>query len=198
MQRVTKRSPQFVTCHKLAPVLDVFQSAYKPKLRFFAALPLLYRFVIWFLFSTLSAVLGSSDRLIVLTFVFIVILAIHSLVQPYRKPKHNYIETLYLVNFVLITMMWLISGLVCSNLSANRPKLASLLILTILLVYLPIVVYVGYFFWKRKCCKRCRAAFCKKAKQSRRGSGQSEDLQTTSFDVYFAMREEGQMSQENF
>ena len=33
MQRVTKRSPQFVTCHKLAPVLDVFQSAYKPKLR---------------------------------------------------------------------------------------------------------------------------------------------------------------------
>ena len=53
MQRVTNRSPQFVTCHKLAPVLDVFQSAYKPKLRFFAALPLLYRFVIWLFFSTL-------------------------------------------------------------------------------------------------------------------------------------------------
>ena len=111
MQRVTNRSPQFVTCHKLAPVLDVFQSAYKPKLRFFAALPLLYRFVIWFLFSTLSAELGPSDRLIVLTFVFIVILAIHSLVQPYRKPKHHYIETLCLANLVLISMMWLISQL---------------------------------------------------------------------------------------
>ena len=83
MQRVTKSSPQFVTCHKLAPVFDVFQSAYKPKLWFFAALPLLYRFVIWFLFSTLSAGQRISDRWIALTFVFIVILAIHSLVQPY-------------------------------------------------------------------------------------------------------------------
>ena len=55
MQRVTRRSPQFVTCHKLAPVLDVFQSAYKPKLQFFAALPLLYRVAIWLLISTLSA-----------------------------------------------------------------------------------------------------------------------------------------------
>ena len=26
------------------------------------------------------------------------------------------------------------------------------------------MVCVGYFFWKRKCCKRCRAACCKKAK----------------------------------
>ena len=105
MQRVTKRSPQFVTCHKLAPVLDVFQSAYKPKFRFFAALPLLYRFVIWLLFSSLSAVQRISDRWIALTFVFIVILAIHSLVQPFRKPKHNYIETLYLVNLVLISQL---------------------------------------------------------------------------------------------
>ena len=93
------------------------------KLRFFAALPLLYHFVIWLLFSMLSAELGPSDRLIVLTFVFIVILAIHSLVQPYRKPKHNYIETLYLANVVFISMMWLI-GQLTTCLSVNTPKLA--------------------------------------------------------------------------
>ena len=200
MQHVTKRSPQFVTCHKLAPVLDVFQSAYKPKLRFFAALPLLYRFVIWFLFFNLSTVLGPSDKLIVLTFVFIVILAIHSLVQPYNEPKHNYIETLYLVNLVLISMILLISGLVRSNLSANRPKLAVIpvVILTTPLFFMPILVCVGYYFWKLKCCKQCRAACCKKAKQNRRGSAQSEVLQTTSSDVYFELREVGQMNQEDF
>ena len=216
MQRVTKRSPQFVTCHKLAPVLDVFQSAYKPKLRFFAALPLLYRFVIWLLFSTLSAVLEPSDRLIVLTFVFIVILAIHSLVQPYRKPKHNTIETLYLANVVLISMMWLIGQLAtCLLFSGNRSKLTiPLVILAIPLAYLPILVCVGYFFWKRKCCKRCRAACCKKAKQNRRGSTQSdvpqaprsyltptphsEDLQPTSSDVYFDMGEVELVNQEDF
>ena len=214
MQRVTKKSPQFVTCHKLAPVLDVFQSAYKPKLRFFAALPLLYRFVIWLLFSIPSAELGPSDRLIVLTFVFIVILAIHSLVQPYRKPKHNYIETLYLVNVVLVSMMGLISQL-ATCLSANESILAiRLVILTIPLVYLPILVGVVYFFWKRKCCKRCRAICCKKAKRNRRGSAQSdavqaprshltstpqsEDLQTTSSDVYFDMGEVELINQEDF
>ena len=185
MQRVTERSPQFVTCHKLAPVLDVFQSAYKPKLRFFAALPLLYRFVIWFLFSTLSAVLVQNDRSIVLTFVFIVILAIHSLVQPYRKPKHNYIETLYLVNLVLISMTLLISQLASSShFLAESNVVLALVLLAFLLIFLPTLVCVGNFFWKRKCCKRCRAVCCKKAERSRRGSAQSEDLQATSSDRY--------------
>ena len=173
MQRVTNRSPQFVTCHKLAPVLDVFQSAYKPKLRFFAALPLLYRFVIWFLFSTLSAVHKRSERLIVLTFVFIIILAIHSLVQPYRKPKHNYIETLYLVNLVLISL--LISQLLSIPLDITIIVLL-IVVLAYPLIFLPMLVCVGYFFWKRKCCKRCRAVCCKKGELNRRGSAQIEDV----------------------
>ena len=197
MQCVTKRSPQFITCHKLAPVLDVFQSAYKPKLRFFAALPLLYRFVIWFLFSALSAVLGSNDRLSVITFAFIVILAIHSLVQPYSNLKHNYIETLYLVNLVLISMMLLINRLtIISRYSGSESKRTGLQFLSLILICLPIVICVGYFFWKRKCCKRCRAsACCKRVKRNRRGSAQSEAIlqatysEVTSSEVYFDMSE---------
>ena len=163
MQRVTNRSPQFVTCHKLAPVLDVFQSAYRPKLRFFAALPLLYRFVIWLLFSMLLAAQRLNDMWIALTFVFIIILAIHSLVQPYRKPKHNYIETLYLVNLVLISLISYI------NFSIIGRRM--LIYVWYPLIFLPILVCVVYFFWKRKCCKRCRSA-------------QSEDLQAASSDEY--------------
>ena len=173
MQRVTKRSPQFVTCHKLAPVLDVFQSTYKPKLRFFAALPLLYRFVIWFLFSTLSAVHKRSERLIVLTFVFIIILAIHSVVQPYRKPKHNYIETLYLVYLVLISL--LNSQIISIPLSLVT-RFSLIFVLVYPLIFLPMLVCVGYFFWKRKCCKRCRAVCCKKIERNRRGSAQIDDV----------------------
>ena len=154
------------------------------------------RFVIWLFFSTLSAVLGPSDRLIVITFAFIVILAIHSLVQPYHKPKHNYIETLYLANVVLVSMMWLISQL--ANRLSARKLLFSVLILTIPLVYLPILVYVGYFFWKRKCCKPCRVACCKKAKRNRRESAQSAVLQAPTSEVYFDMREVGLMNQEDF
>ena len=200
MQRVTKRSPQFMTCHKLAPVLDVFQSAYKPKLQFFAAFPLLYRFVIWCLFSALSAELGRNDILTVITLAFIVILAIHSLVQPYSEPKHNYIETLYLVNLVLISMMLLIKQLATVSLySGSESKLTGLLFLPFVLICLPIVICVGYFFWKHKCCKRCRAC-CKRVKRSRR-SAQSEAVQATSSavsltEVYFDMSEVEQLNQD--
>ncbi len=198
MQRVTERSPQFLTCHKLAPVLDVFQSPYKPKLRFFAALPLLYRFMIWVLFSTLPVGQRISDRLIVTTFFLIIILAIHSLVQPYHKPKHNYIETLYLVNLVLISMMGLIIQLPSVRLLLTS-SIWPFILLTYPLIFLPILVCVGYFFWKRKCCKRCRTSTvcCKKVERSRRGSAQSEDLQTSS-DVYLDIDEEEQMNQEDF
>ena len=75
MQRITKRSSPLITCHKLAPVFDVFQSAYKPKLRFFAALTLLYRFAIWL---PMAFVLSRVVRLCIITFVFILILSIHS------------------------------------------------------------------------------------------------------------------------
>ena len=168
---------------------------YKPKLGFFAALPLLYCFVIWFLFSALSAELGRNDILTVITLAFIVILAIHSLVQPYSNPKHNYIETLYLVNLVLISMMLLIIRLTIISLySGNGSKLTGLLFLAFVLICLPIVICVGYFFWKCKCCKRCRAC-CKRVKRNWRGSAQSEatvqatSSEVTSSEVYFEMTE---------
>ena len=195
MQRVTKRSPQFMTCHKLTPVLDVFQSGYKPKLRFFAAFPLLYRFVIWLFLTALSANLIVSDRLIVVTLIFIVILAIHSLVQPYSNPKHNYIETLYLVNLVLISMMVLIVQIAFERspvIVAGESRLVLVLAsFSLALIYLPLVVCVGYFIWRSNCSKRCRAAYCKRVRRNRRESAQSEAVQVQYSEVYFAMSEAG-------
>ena len=78
-----------ISCHNLALVFDVFQSAYKPNLRFFAALPLLYRLLIWLVLSAMSEVYTEDKRHMYITFAFIIFLAIHSLVQPYKKPKHN-------------------------------------------------------------------------------------------------------------
>ena len=202
MQRVTKRSPQFLTCHKLAPVFDVFQSAYKPKLRCCAAFPLLYRFVIWLLFCTLS-VLSQPSRQFFITLAFIVILAIHSLVQPYRKPKHNYIEALYLINLVLISMVFTVPlaviGLSPNNDSRNECNWILIYIISNLpsfLAYLPVVVVIGHFIWKRNCCKRCRAACCKGDKRNRREAAQSEVVRVLPSEVYFAMSEEEQINED--
>ena len=81
MKHVTSKSLP-ITCHKLAPVFDVFQSAYKPKLSFVAAFPLFYRILLWLISSAMSAIVERSGKHMVITFAFISFLAIHSLVQP--------------------------------------------------------------------------------------------------------------------
>ena len=195
IQRITKRSSPLISCHKLAPVFDVFQSAYKPKLRFFAAFPLLYRFLIWMLFSTFSALFSRSNRQFFITFVFILYLAIHSLVRPYRKPRHNYIEALYLVNLVLISMVSTFSLTVFAEVSDRLTPDFILNMLPAPLAYLPLLVTVCYFFWQRKCSKRCRAACCKKrVKQSIREPLQGEAVPRPPSEVYFDMDEMEQMN----
>ena len=194
MQRITKRSSPLITCHKLAPVFDVFQSAYKPKLRFFASLPLLYRIVIWVLFSALSAKLSRSDRQLAITFVFIFILAIHSLVQPYSKPRHNYIETLYLVNLMIISLISITTfGSVTPD---NFNRFISLAYMATVFAVLPLVILlIGavHFLWKCKCSKRCRTACCPNPcfigfRKSKKESAPDENYNVIS-EVYLDMKE---------
>ena len=165
MKRITDRSIP-ISCHKLAPVFDVFQSAYKPNLRFFAAFPLLYRLLIWLVFSAMSEVVETSARQVIITFAFIIFLAIHSLVQPYQKRVHNYIETLYLLNLVILSITELSYFTFANRRVLGMTGLIGLLIAAVVLVNLPIVVGTVCFIWKCKCSERCRSACCKKRKKN--------------------------------
>ena len=90
--KLTGRSlPRFP---KLDPVFDVFQGVYKDKMRWFAGVHLLYLIFLWVVYIVLP------DGL---PFFFVIILAIHSLFQPFKNAKHNYLETLYLVYLVMIS-----------------------------------------------------------------------------------------------
>ena len=185
---ITKRSSP-VTCHKLAPVFDVFQSAYKPKFRFFAALTLLYRFAIWL---PMAFGLSRVVRFYNITFVFIFILAIHCLVQPYSKPRHNYIETLYLVNLVIISM---IAQAVASNPTSGAVQSLLVGLVLTVLIYLPIGIGAVNICWARNCCKRCRAACRQRVKRKRKQSVEEEDKQVLPSEVYLEMSEVEQVNQ---
>ena len=163
MKRITDRSIP-ISCHKLAPVFDVFQSPYKPNLRFFAAFPLLYRLLIWLVLSTMSGVIEPSARQVIITFAFIIFLAIHSLVQPYQKRVHNYIETLYLVNLVLLSITVLSFFTFANPRVLGMIGLIGFFIAGVVLVNLPIVVAAVCFIWKCKRSERCRPSCCKKHK----------------------------------
>ena len=180
MKRITDRSIP-ISCHKLAPIFDVFQSSYKPNLQFFAAFPLLYRLLIWLILSAMSKVYTEDKRHMYITFAFIVFLAIHSLVQPYKNPKHNYIETLYLVNLVIISMMvlWLLTFVNPTKLS--RLAVVSLFVASVVLAHLPIVVGAVYLLWKCKHSERYRPACCKKYKK--KGTESVKATNTQAIDV---------------
>ena len=191
MKRITDRSIP-ISCHKLAPVFDVFQSAYKPNLRFFAAFPLLYRLLIWLVLSTMSGIIEPSARQVIITFAFIIFLAIHSLVQPYQKRVHNYIETLYLMNLVILSIT-ILSFFTFANLSVlGKIGRTSLLIADAILANLPIVVGTVCLLWKCKRSQRCRPSCYKKRKKTITESVEEVKLQSVEIvpsDVYLDMDE---------
>ena len=152
-KKLTGRSlPRFP---KLDPVFDVFQGVYKDKMRWFAGVHLLYLMILW------TVYLNQPD---VLPFFFVVILAIHSLFQPFKNPKHNYLETLYLVYLSLMSIgsSYLPSGPTAAVNSRGQDSQVIVIIIggisTILLAFPGFLVFVFCCYKilsKRVCCQRC-------------------------------------------
>ena len=151
---------------KLHPVFDVFQGVYKDKLRWYAGLHLLYLVVMWSLYAGLAT--KKLIRSAVLSFSFIIILGVHSLIQPYKEPKHNYYESLYLLYLILASVgtmvfKFFIQLLVSANLSLENDYITFYIIaiLSYVMGSLPIVTVICVCCYK--CCKKrtcCRPSKC--------------------------------------
>ena len=154
--KLTKRSlPRFP---KLDPVFDVFQGVYKDKMRWFAGLHLLYRMILWAIYLSANKIPNTRNSFLLGYFVFILI--IHSLFQPFKKPRHNYLETLYLLNLIFI----LISNALWLNLRSDmlwhtQGSSTATIIIPELLAFLPFTVLISLccykYCCKHVCCRRC-------------------------------------------
>ena len=169
--KLTGRSlPRFP---KLDPVFDVFQGVYKDKMRWFAGVHLLYLMILWAVYLCLPDVIS---------FVFVLILAIHSLFQPFKNPKHNYLETLYLVYLSLMSVgnSYLLSAstaLVNSRGQDTEIITVIISVFSYVLLFFPsflVFVFCCYkILSKRVCCQRCVSSlknFCS------REDGEQESL----------------------
>ena len=170
--KLTKRSlPRFP---KLDPVFDVFQGVYKDKMRWFAGLHLLYRMILWLVFIGLSR--NPNLQNFILLTLLIVILAIHSLFQPYLAHNHNYIETLFLLCLVLAAAFHQLV-LYFQIQYREKPEITKTFQgLTAVLGVLPIIVIAGFNLYK--CRHRLPfhprlASCCKFSKSTHRMSRQS-------------------------
>ena len=147
--KLTKRSlPRFP---KLDPVFDVFQGVYKDKMRWYAGLFLLYRVFLWFAHFFAALFRNYSPHTLSLLLAFTTILAIHSVSHPYKKPKHNYLESLVLVDLVLVAICYNCYKQL-PNESSLRKVLFALQVFFILLPLLVALVYYGVMFYRRRTC----------------------------------------------
>ena len=147
---------------KLDPVFDVFQGVYKDKMRWFAGVHLLYLMILWVVYVCEPGFIP---------FFFVLILAIHSLFQPFKYRKYNYLETLYLVYLAFISFASS-SFLEVQHLSttytisrrSNRldnSLLIGIILIPCLISFPTLLVFVYYsynkLFSKCLCCQRCAA-----------------------------------------
>ena len=166
---LTRGRVQLPRLHKLAPLFDVFQGVYKPKMQFFTGLHLLYRITLW----SSIAFASNDSKLYIFLFVLTFVLTLHSLLQLFHNRMHNYLETLLLVHLIVIGVILVtFSNYVISPsvLLISRGSSYDLFHFMIpVLVNLPplcIVVYWVYRFIRHCCCFRGKFGYSEIMKKS--------------------------------
>ena len=82
---------------RFIPLLDVFQSSYKDKMRFIAGFYFLYRVL-----AFLTYMYSETVPQVLLP---VLILGIHSILQPYKSWQHNVIDALIFLNITIINCL---------------------------------------------------------------------------------------------
>ena len=123
----------------LKPFVDSFQSCFKDNLRFFAGLYFVYRLMLltsWIIPSLLT------QQFMLLELLFVFMLLVHSVFQPYKKRWHNVLDAL--IFFILSV----INGITVYNYHYSKLGFADkigvnvLVHIQIFLAYLPLVYFV--------------------------------------------------------
>ena len=100
----TRLAKVFSFCYlggRMKPFYDVFFSCFKDKFNFFAGMYFLYQIL-----GMAPQIFGRSERSILMTnALLVVMLMIHSIVQPYHNRVHNFIDALLFTDLILITSM---------------------------------------------------------------------------------------------
>jgi len=127
---------------KYVPFFDAFQSCYKNKYRFFAALYFMYRIVSLCISSQTTSI---ESQYLGQSVFYTIILLLHCLCQPYKKRWLNIIDGLIFGNMIIINSLsvyryyWY---------TANLSKSPDIFWIQLLLIYLPLVCLVGVMVYK--------------------------------------------------
>lgn len=85
--------------NRLKPVFDSFQGCYKDNFRFFAGLNFIYRAAF---LASLSFSSGITQFYVLAEVLLVIMLLLHSLSQPYKKPTHNALDSFLFADLALV------------------------------------------------------------------------------------------------
>ena len=148
--RIVTKVSNAIAIHKMMPIFDSFQSCYKDKLRFFAGLYFVYRIAI---LATYSISKNITQFHIVAGFILIVILGVHSVVQPYKKISHNRIDSLLLLNLAVINALTLLYMIYAIESHENQGYLDRIAVLNatntfqMIFIGLPLILIFCWFLF---------------------------------------------------
>lgn len=156
---------QKLSFNRFKPVFDSIQGCFKDNFRFFAGLYFLYRWIVLIIYMNTRAI-GFSAYYAAVGGVFLVILTVHTLCQPYIKRVHNIIDTLLFANLVLINSISFFNYY-RSRSQRNIKDGGTVLPATVqlVLIYLPVVVMCVYVVMVL--CKNVEKCGCNRLLASR-------------------------------
>ena len=136
---------QIIHISSLKPLLDSFQGCFKDNLRFFAGLYFLYRWIAQIISVAPST--GFSRYDVGVNTLLTLILALHSLCQPYAYKGHNIIDTLLFTDLILITAitffhLYVIRARVSQQTAVEDVTVSA--VIQVVLVYLPLIIMGAY------------------------------------------------------
>ena len=142
-----------VTLSRLMPIqlLDSFQGSFKDNFRFFSGLYFLYRAIILCAYAYCSTLLQFYA---VIQLQLLLMIALHSLVQPYKERKHNITDALLFTNLTIINGITIYSFAQKDFRDKETSKVGLDIIgfVQVLLIFLPFlcVVIIGVIEWRKR------------------------------------------------
>ena len=132
--------------NKLKPLIDIFQSCYRDKVRFFSGLYFLYRIVI---LATFSIAHSTAQFYIIAQLSLCVFLGIHCAVQPYKKKSHNVIDSIMFLLLVIINACTIFIDVYDIQYRENyffgaRSIKFIFMAVRLILIYLPMVAFLSW------------------------------------------------------
>ena len=146
---VTKILCKILPLEKLKPFFDSFQSSFKDDFRYFSGLYFVYRLSTLLSFATIQDL---SLYYLAVEIQFVLMLATHAWMQPYKIPWHNKLDTF------LFTILIIVNAITLFRYSHESNDTTMLKVIQICLAYLPlfyVTLYtIGYILQKIRtsCC----------------------------------------------